>query len=90
MHFINSMDEKMVYTSSLIPDISFHPGSTYRPSPKPIRCNMPRSQGSLQSLCSPENTSSDINLDFEENSPFQEGVMSKTYQRPDKAFFQKP
>ena len=33
---------------------------------------------------------SDINFDFEENSPFQEGVMSKTFQRPDKSFFQKP
>ena len=31
-----------------------------------------------------------INLDFEENSPFQEGIMSKTFQRPDKSFFQKP
>ena len=31
-----------------------------------------------------------INLDFEENSPFQEGVMSKTFQRPDKSFFQNP
>ena len=25
-----------------------------------------------------------INLDFEEHSPFQEGVMSETFQRPDK------
>ena len=25
-----------------------------------------------------------INFDFEENSPFQEGVMSETFQRPDK------
>ena len=28
--------------------------------------------------------------DFEENSPFHEGVISKTYQRPDKSFFQEP
>ena len=28
-----------------------------------------------------------INLDFEENSPFQEGIMSETFQRPDKSFF---
>ena len=28
-----------------------------------------------------------INLDFEENSPFQEGIMSETFQRPDKYFF---
>ena len=31
-----------------------------------------------------------INSDFEENSPFQEGIMSKTFQRPDKSFFQNP
>ena len=31
-----------------------------------------------------------INLDFEENSPFQEGVMSETFQRLDKSFFQNP
>ena len=49
---------------------------------------MPRSQESSQSSHSLENTSSDINLDFEENSPFQEGVISEAYQRPDKSFFQ--
>ena len=31
-----------------------------------------------------------INLDFEENSPFQKGIMSETFQRLDKSFFQKP
>ena len=32
----------------------------------------------------------DINKDFEENSPYQEGVISETYQRPDKSYFQEP
>ena len=36
------------------------------------------------------NNNSDINFDFEENSPFQEGFMSKTFQRLDKYFFQEP
>ena len=31
-----------------------------------------------------------LNFDFEENSPFQEGVMSEMFQRPDKSFFQEP
>ena len=31
-----------------------------------------------------------INLDFEENSPFQEGVMSKTFQRLNKSIVQEP
>ena len=29
-------------------------------------------------------------MDFEENSPLQEGVISEVYQRPDKSFFHKP
>ena len=28
-----------------------------------------------------------INFDFEENSPFQEGIMSKTFQRSEKNIF---
>ena len=38
----------------------------------------------------PNNNSSGINLDIEENSPFQEGIISETIQRLDKMFFQKP
>ena len=32
----------------------------------------------------------EINLDIEENSPFQEGIISELIQRPDKSFFQNP
>ena len=31
-----------------------------------------------------------MNMDFEENSPYQEGVISETYQRPDRSHFQEP
>ena len=62
-----------MHTKPLIPDVSFQPGLTYRPPPKPIRSNVPRSQESSSSV---GNINPDINLDFEENSPFQEGVMS--------------
>ena len=51
---------------------------------------MPRSQASSQSSSSVENINSDINLEFEENSLFQEGVISETIQRLDKSFFQDP
>ena len=37
----------------------------------------------------PTNQNTDINLDIEENSPFQEGITSKTIQRVDKMFFSK-
>ena len=29
----------------------------------------------------------ELNTDFKENSPYQEGVISETYQRPDKSIF---
>ena len=29
-----------------------------------------------------------MDLEFKENSPYQEGIISKTYQRPDKSYFQ--
>ena len=32
----------------------------------------------------------DINIDFEENSPHQEGVISEIYQWLDKSYFQEP
>ena len=32
----------------------------------------------------------DINKDFKENSPYQEGVTSETYQRPNRSYFQEP
>ena len=87
MHSINNVDERMTHTRHLIPDVPFHPGPAYR-TPKPFRSNVPRSQECSQSSPSPENISSDINLDFEENSPFQEGVILEAYQRPGKSFFQ--
>ena len=69
----------MTHTRSLIPEIPFHPGPTYRPSHKPIRSNMPRSQERSQSSSSVQNINPDIDLDFEENSPFQEGVISEIF-----------
>ena len=35
-------------------------------------------------------TSPRRDLEFEENSLYQEGIISKTYQRPDKSYFQEP
>ena len=51
---------------------------------------MPRSQESSQSSSSVEKINPDVNVDFEENSPFQEGIISEIFQRPDKSFFQGP
>ena len=69
----------------LIPDVTFHPGPVYRPPPKPIRHDM-STQGSLSSPGIGD-INPNINFNFEEKSPFQEGVISETFQRPDKSFF---
>ena len=65
----------------------FHPGPVYKPLPKLIKQDVPYPQSS-QSSTDIDNINP--NFDFEENSPFQEGIMSKTFQRPDKSFFQEP
>ena len=62
--------------------------SNLQAPPKPIRSNVPRRQESSQSSSSVEHVNPDTNLDFKENSPFQEGVISEMFQRPDKTFFQ--
>ena len=65
MRSVNNADEGMTHTRHLISDVPLHPCSTYRPPPKPIRSNVPRSQESSVSV---ENINPDISLDFEENS----------------------
>ena len=92
MHSINNANEGMTHTRPSIPDVPFHLGSMYRPPAKPIRSQMSGSHEGSQSSDSSESTNitTDINIDFEENSPFQEGVISEAYQRPDKLFFQEP
>ena len=51
--------------------------------PKQVR--IPTSERSENIDISPE-----LNIDFKENSLFQEGVILETFQRPDKSFFQEP
>ena len=57
-----------------MPDVPLHSDPLHKPS-------------SLQQNTNKINQNPNINLDFEENSPFQEGVISETIQRPDKSFF---
>ena len=85
VHSTNNVNDKMVNTNPLIPDCALHPGQVYRPPPKPIKQNMTHAQGSQSSNIN--NNKSYINFDFEENSPFQEGIMSETFQGLDKSFF---
>ena len=79
MHSINKANGKMTYNKPLIPDVPFHQGPVYRPPPQPIRHDLSNQQGS-QSSSGIEDINPTINLDFEENSLFQEGVISETFQ----------
>ena len=64
-------------------EIPFYQDPIYRPPSKPVKKPSPKIPGSMD--INPE-----LNTDFDENSPFQEGVISERYHRPDKSFFQEP
>ena len=83
MHTINNPNDRLVNKNPFMPDVPFHPDLLLRPSTEPIKQNMTHRQNS-QNV---QDINPNINLDFEENSPFQEGVMSETFQRPGKSFF---
>ena len=63
-HSINNVDDRIPNNNPLMPDAAFHPGSTLRPSPKPIKQNVQSSQNT-------KDINPNINFDFEENSPFK-------------------
>ena len=63
----------------------FHLDPLLRPK-QPIKQNITCKENS-QNV---EDIGPNINIDVEENSPFQESIMSDTSQRPEKSFFQNP
>ena len=56
-------------------EIPIYPDPVYQSCPKQVKVPTPKIPGSLS------NIDSELNTNFEENSPFQEGVISETYQR---------
>ena len=60
------------------------PDPIYRPPPKPAAIPLQEIPRILTDL------DTDINTDFKENSPYQEGLISETYQRPNRSYFQEP
>ena len=80
MHSINNVSGKITNNNPLILDVPFHPDTVYRPLSKPIKQDVSNPQSS-QSSTSIDGINPTINFDFKENSPFQEGVMSKTFQK---------
>ena len=65
-------------------EISMYPDPIYRPPPKPTEIPIQEVPRKLLDF-DPE-----VNMDFEENSPYQESVISETYQRQDKSYCQEP
>ena len=73
----NSVHDRSINNNNpFAPDVPLHPDPLLKPSTQ---------QNTNKISYNPN-----INLDFEENSAFHEGIMSKTFQRPDKSFFQNP
>ena len=73
----NSVHDRSININNpFAPDVPLHPYPLLKPS--------------TQQNTNKISYNSNINLDFEESSPFQEGIMSETFQRPDKSFFQNP
>ena len=74
----NSMSDRLINNIPFMPDVPFHPDPLLKNlKQQPIKQNT-------------QEINPKINFDFEENSPFQEGIMLETFQRPDKSFFQNP
>ena len=65
-------------------ELTFHPDSIYRSFPEPLENLWPNSP------INKADTKPKIDVEFEENSPHQEGIISKFYQRPDISYFQEP
>ena len=72
------------------PKIQHRPSPPYhdpyaRPSPRP-----PDVTNSIDNWKDLLETDLDRNVDIEENSPFQEGIILETYERPDRSYVQEP
>ena len=75
IHSPNSASDRLINNNSFMPDVPLHLDPLLRtPKQQTIKQNM-------------QKINPKISFDFEENSPFQEGIMLETFQRVDKSFF---
>ena len=78
IHCTSSTSDRLINNNPFMPDVPFHLDPLLKnPKQQPIKQNI-------------QEINSKINFDFEENSTFQEDIMSETFQRLDKSFFQTP
>ena len=80
----------MTHTKPLIPDVPIHPGPNCRPPPNLLdqTCQEVRKVHKVNQV--QKILIQILIYDSEGNSPFQEGVISESFQRLDKIFFQDP
>ena len=77
----NSVHDRAINNDKLFSaDVLLHLDLLHKPSP------MQQNTDKVDQI----NQNASINLDIEDNSPFQEGVISETIQRLDKSFFRNP
>ena len=80
IHSTDGMNDRLVNNNPFIPNVPFHLDPLLRPpKQQPIKENITQNKQEI-------NPNPNINLDFEENSPFQEGVMSEMFQRLESHF----
>ena len=58
--------------------------------PEPIIRPLPKPPESIDKTQSKQSIKLDPNVDFEENSPHQEGIILETYINPDQTYFERP
>ena len=80
IHSTNSVSDRLINNNPFMPDVPFHLDLLLRAL----------KQQTIKQNTQEINPNPNINFDFEENSPFQEGIMLETFQRLDKSFFQNP
>ena len=81
IHSTNSVSDRLINNNTpFMPDVPLYLDLLLR-TPK---------QQTIKQNTQEINPDPNINFDFEENSPFQEGIMLETFQRLDKSFFQNP
>ena len=74
IHSTNGANDRLVNSNPFMPDATFHPDPLLRPpKQQPIKQNITENMQEI-------NHNPNINFDFEENSPFQDGIMSETFQ----------
>ena len=78
IHSTNSASDRLINKNPFMLHVPLHPDLLLR-TPK---------QQTIKQNAQEINPNPNINFDFEENSPFQEGILLETFQRPDKSFFQ--